>query len=480
MSSATSGFPRVFALRGARGAITLHASGLRHPRSPAFLGDAFTAYEDITHHSVSSRGLRLATRHSVYAYPRSWFEDPSGPDQLARELMERIEALPRGRAQLDRMWEVEKRAARSQHARVAPALAALCVAVYAAQELVGGERLFMAGMLNTYLVRAGQVWRLLSANLLHANLAHLLLNALGLAVIGALVERALGPWRTGLLAAASGLGGMAAGLFFQYEMAVGASGVVFGLVGALLWLELACTRDLPVSWRVPRGLLVAAVAGDLLISVLIPQVATAAHLGGLAAGALACALLAPGALAGRPVALGVRAVDVALLFAVGMSLSSVVTVALRKGSPLGPLAGSLVGRKDVPADTLNTFAWLIATDPGSRPDDLKLAVRLAERAVDETHRRDPNVLDTLAEAQFAAGKPQAAVRTIEEAIALAPGEPYFVEQRRRFTGERDRNDRPAPPYPWIRPHPEKPEPMPVPDDGQGVQVRATLPAPAKS
>ena len=55
------------------------------------------------------------------------------------------------------------------------------------------------------------------------------------------------------------------------------------------------------------------------------------------------------------------------------------------------------------------------------------------------------MLDTLAEALFQRGHANEAVYTIEAAIALAPQEPYFQEQRKRFTGERDPADRPPEP-----------------------------------
>src|SRR5690606_30580450 len=90
---------------------------------------------------------------------------------------------------------------------------------------------------------------------------------------------------------------------------------------------------------------------------------------------------------------------------------------------------------------------------------LEDALELAERAVRATRRRDPNLLDTLAEAQFRAGRPRAAVATIEEAIALAPHERYFREQRRRFLGERPADDRPPPPDGlWQEPAPAEPRP----------------------
>ena len=74
---------------------------------------------------------------------------------------------------------------------------------------------------------------------------------------------------------------------------------------------------------------------------------------------------------------------------------------------------------------------------------------MAERAVDETARSNPDLLDTLAEVLFQLGDAGAAVDVIDEAIALTGGAPYFVEQRRRFIGERPADDRPAPPdVPW--------------------------------
>ncbi len=468
---APDSFPRVFAMGD--GAVVLHESGLRHPRTPRLFGETFTDYADVTHHSVTSRGLRLATRSSVYTFPRSSFDDPRAPDELARELVERISALPAGDAQLDRMWAAEKRGARSREVRAAPILAVLCVACFVLDWILGGQRLFFAGLFSDVLVRAGEPWRIVTANLLHGGAAHLVLNGLGLVAIGSLVERVLGTPRTLVVLGAGALGGMGAGLLAHYEMAVGASGIVFGLVGALLWLEFFETRRLPAAWRIPRVVLIGAVVADGLLSLLVPAVAGLAHLGGLLAGAGACGLVARGALeqrrlAGFPVVLA----NVAILFLLGASLAAAGSVALAEGSPLARQARVLAAQEGLPPLTLNNLAWLIATDPRATPSDREIAVRLAERAVQGTRRRDPNILDTLAEAHFAAGSSDAAVHAIDEAIALAPGEAYFVEQRRRFTGDRAADDRPDPPQVWIGPRPEEtpPEQEPPEREGKGLRI----------
>ena len=54
-------------------------------------------------------------------------------------------------------------------------------------------------------------------------------------------------------------------------------------------------------------------------------------------------------------------------------------------------------------------------------------------------------VDTLAEALFALGDTRGALDVIEVAIDLSGGQRYFIEQRRRFNGERDPEDRPTPP-----------------------------------
>jgi hypothetical protein len=98
-----------------------------------------------------------------------------------------------------------------------------------------------------------------------------------------------------------------------------------------------------------------------------------------------------------------------------------------------------------------------------------VALQLAERAVEQTGRGDPNILDTLAEAYFVAGHRESAIATIDEAIFLAPGIEYFREQRRRFTGERESEDRPEPPGEFWQPGPEPLPPLP-PQEEPGIRV----------
>jgi tetratricopeptide (TPR) repeat protein len=68
---------------------------------------------------------------------------------------------------------------------------------------------------------------------------------------------------------------------------------------------------------------------------------------------------------------------------------------------------------------LNQAAWVMATDPDPAVRNGPEAVRLAERAVQLTGRREPAILDTLAAAYAEAGRFPEAVETARRALALA-------------------------------------------------------------
>jgi len=460
--------PTVVALRSGSGALVLEDAGLRRPRWPRWLGSATTPYRDITHIAVGPRAFRLATRRSVHTFARSLFADPGAPEELARALVERMRREPDGAALVEGMWEVEKLSARPRPVRVAPVLAALCVVVFLVEQILGPP-VFLAGLFSATLLEQGDWWRLVTGNFLHGGFGHLALNTLGLFGIGALVERILGPLRTGWIFGLGALGGMGGGWWAGHEMAVGASGMVFALVGALVWLELRWAPRLPAPWRVPRVLLLGALAADAGLSVALPAVSMPAHAGGFFAGMAGCAVVGAGALAARRPAPWLWAADGALALGLGAALVAAAAVTTGDGSLWARHARPLLEQPQVDALTLNNYAWMIATGEGVDAEELALAVDLARRAAEKTEHRDPNVLDTLAEALFQAGRHEEAVEVIDQAIALAPEERYFREQRRRFTGERPAEDRPEPPGRWIDPRPRQEEPAPDPSE-PGVRV----------
>lgn len=434
-----------FPLRGGRGSVVLEPRGIRHPRSARFGGQLLTPYADVTHVQLGARTLRLATRRSVYWVPRAWFEDPAAPENLVRALLERIVSGPEGTVQLSRMTEIEELARSPARLRACTAVALLCVAV-AGLDALRSPLPFVAGLFSTTLALHGEVWRLVTANFLHAFFpVHLGMNVIGLLVLGVLVERPLGSARTLFVLGLSALGATGASLGVGYENLVGASGMVAGLAGAALWLELRLPERLPAFWRIPRRPFVALLIADALLPLWVPLIAGAAHLGGFAGGLVATALCSGPRLRREPVGLGLRLGDALVVGVAAIAFASAAPLALGDPAAWRRHGERLASIPDVPPVYLNDTAWLMATEMTLSSGDWELVLGLAERAVDATAGRDPNVLDTLAEVQFRTGHAEAALGTIERAIALAPEEPYFREQRRRFLGERAFDDLPPPP-----------------------------------
>jgi hypothetical protein len=278
---------------------------------------------------------------------------------------------------------------------------------------------------------------------------HLAINVGGLIVLGNLVERPLGSWRTATILACGGVGTMLGVVFAGHYEVIGASGLVSALAGAILAIELHYPAALPSDWRLPRRFFITALALQFFVidQLLSNYVAGGAHLGGFAGGFLAAWLL------GRPS-------FESLTPTWRLRFSSYCGVALVILGILGalPLTRHEMGALERHALRLlntpekvnlyrheNAAAWFIATGGGATPLGLELAVALADRAVVSTGGMHPGILDTLAEALFQSGNRLGALLTIDEAIRLMPNEVYFLEQRRRFTGERRADDRPPPP-----------------------------------
>jgi rhomboid protease GluP len=136
--------------------------------------------------------------------------------------------------------------------------------------------------------REHEWWRLLSAMFMHAGLLHLSLNMLGLWDAGVQLCRWFGNLQFLLIYLGSGLAGGALSLHFaaQHSVSVGASGAVFGVLGALLAAGQQNRSQLPRI--LTRRLLLS--QGIFVLYALIEGLRTqgvdnAAHVGGLAAGA---------------------------------------------------------------------------------------------------------------------------------------------------------------------------------------------------
>jgi membrane associated rhomboid family serine protease len=128
-------------------------------------------------------------------------------------------------------------------------------------------------------VTGGEWWRLVTGGFLHAGLVHLGFNMLVLWLLGSQLERALGRARFVALYVASLLAGaFGVMLVDPTAMTVGASGAIFGLMGAAVAMQ----RASGVSWW-NSGLGTLLVV-NLLLTFTIPNISVGGHLGGLVGG----------------------------------------------------------------------------------------------------------------------------------------------------------------------------------------------------
>jgi membrane associated rhomboid family serine protease len=148
----------------------------------------------------------------------------------------------------------------------------------------------------------GEYWRLFTALFLHAGYLHLAFNLFALYVLGPPLERSIGTIRflacyliSGLASSAGVVALMERGLA-QMAQLVGASGCIFGVVGAWAGLLLRHRHAPFAKQRLANiGLIVAI---QIAFDVSTPQVSMAAHMCGLVAGFFLGLLLAPRAVAG--------------------------------------------------------------------------------------------------------------------------------------------------------------------------------------
>ena len=139
---------------------------------------------------------------------------------------------------------------------------------------------------NLLLVQNGEVWRLLTSAFLHVGLIHLVVNMYSLAIIGTQVETFIGKWKFLFIYFISAISGNLLSLVFSQAnvVSVGASGALFGLMGALLYFGYHYRLYLSEAIR---NQIIPIILINLLIGFIVPGIDNVAHIGGLIGGYLA-------------------------------------------------------------------------------------------------------------------------------------------------------------------------------------------------
>lgn len=171
------------------------------------------------------------------------------------------------------------------------ALIAANIVVFFVEVLLGGSTdartLWRMGALMPSLVRQGEWWRMIAAQFLHYGWVHLAMNMLALYVLGPFVEREFKRIRYFLLYLLSGAGSMLTIMMLTYagrlnnDFTVGASGSIFGLIGASAAILLyGWIREGAAVARRRLGYILLIIVLQAVFDLMTPQVSFTAHIGG--------------------------------------------------------------------------------------------------------------------------------------------------------------------------------------------------------
>jgi membrane associated rhomboid family serine protease len=138
-------------------------------------------------------------------------------------------------------------------------------------------------------VAHGEWWRIVTSGFLHENLLHIGFNMYVLYVLGQMIETAIGRLRFSVIYGVALLtGSLGALIVSPHAVTVGASGAVFGIMGAAA-VEMRA-RQIPVMQSGVGGLILI----NLVLSFTFSGISWGGHIGGLIGGALAAFLLNQG------------------------------------------------------------------------------------------------------------------------------------------------------------------------------------------
>jgi len=133
------------------------------------------------------------------------------------------------------------------------------------------------------LIMQGQYWRFITPMFLHADEIHLAVNCYSLYIVGSQIERIYGRFKFSLIYFVAGILGNIVSFGFSLNPAVGASGAIFGLMGAMLFFALKRPSLLKSSFGAN---LITTIVINLAYGFFNSQIDNNAHMGGFVGGFL--------------------------------------------------------------------------------------------------------------------------------------------------------------------------------------------------
>jgi membrane associated rhomboid family serine protease len=302
-----------------------------------------------------------------------------GPAELtpvASEVVSRIEAAPP---------PPQIRPSRSHRPRATWLVTAVLLAASAGTALAIGDSADLgvsirAGALVHGFVASGEWWRLVACVFVHLGTMHLVFNVLGMVILGRLAEELFGGVRMIAIFGVAGVAGaLASYLASPVGISSGASGAVFGLLGAV-FVEITWHRERYRSaWkRGMWGALAVVAVGQLAYGVLYPAIDQWAHGGGLAAGALLGIALSPTARWSRAGVHAARAIALvfgAFVLAAGLQVARTsIADSLAAGGATRQVVAGLAITAPV--------HWEVRGNQLSQPDDIAVVILAREPRTD--------------------------------------------------------------------------------------------------
>jgi rhomboid protease GluP len=166
------------------------------------------------------------------------------------------------------------------------------IVVYFVDQLLlvatGSPVFFLQGAKINELILQGQYWRLTTPIFLHGGLVHLFVNTYSLYIIGPDVEAMFGRAKFLCIYIIAGILGNIASFAFCPNVSIGASGAIFGLLGALLYMSYTYRNIFSEAYVIN---IIVMIIINLVYGFFHVEIDNYAHIGGLIGGYLSAACL---------------------------------------------------------------------------------------------------------------------------------------------------------------------------------------------
>ena len=143
----------------------------------------------------------------------------------------------------------------------------------------------LGAKVNPY-VAQGEIWRLFTATLLHDGILHLMFNLYALFALGPMLEAYVGPRRFLIIYLLGGLFGSLLSYAFSQSVSVGASGAIFGIIGATTVYFFRYRKNFGSQGRAILQNMIFVIVINLLFGLSAGYIDNWGHIGGLLGGAL--------------------------------------------------------------------------------------------------------------------------------------------------------------------------------------------------